>query len=63
MIDLSEMAPGDEYVEYATAHCPKCMALLEYFSGIEQWPAFLYCPQCMDTMYDVTNGKVIGKLE
>jgi rubredoxin len=43
--------------------CPQCSCELEYFSGLEQIPEYLYCPVCNDTAYDVFTGLIIGRLE
>lgn len=32
--------------------CPNCKHSLEYFSGLEQIPEYLYCPICNDRGYD-----------
>ncbi len=42
--------------------CPRCHAELEHFSGLENIPEHMYCPECVDAMYDVETGKLIGRL-
>jgi len=42
--------------------CPTCeKCSLEYFSGLENIPAYLYCPKCMDWAYD-ESGKRLFQL-
>lgn len=40
-------------------HCPKCGTKLNYFSGLEHMPAFLYCPKCNDVGYDDLGNRVV----
>lgn len=42
--------------------CSKCGKELEYFSGLEQIPEYLYCPECNDTAYN-EQGEVIFLLD
>ena len=38
--------------------CPECNLKLEYFSGLEYMPDFLYCPDCNDWAYDFDNQRL-----
>lgn len=40
----------------------ECGAILCYFSGIEQIPEYLYCPNCNDKAFDF-DGNVLFDLE
>ena len=42
--------------------CPHCQEPLEYFSGLEHMPDFLFCPRCNDKGYN-EDGEVIVRLE
>ncbi len=42
--------------------CPKCGTPLNYFSGLEHIPAYLYCPKCNDTAY-AEDGSTIALLQ
>ena len=55
----NELVELDQVVEI---RCKKCGAILEHFSGLENIPEHLYCPICVDAMYDVVTGKEIGRL-
>jgi Zn finger protein HypA/HybF involved in hydrogenase expression len=56
---FTELIETEEAVEI---HCPKCGSILEHFSGLENIPEHLYCPICVDAMYDVATGEEIGRL-
>ena len=36
-------------------YCPKCGLKLQYFSGLEQIPEYLYCQECNDCAYDTVT--------
>ncbi len=55
--------PGDPTDVIPECCCPNCQAELEHFSGLEGIPEHMYCPECVDVMYDVESGKEIGRLE
>jgi len=40
--------------------CPRCFTPLRYFSGVEELPAYDYCPNCMDWAY--SDGMRIARL-
>lgn len=42
--------------------CPHCGRILEYFSGLEHIPEYLYCPNCMDWAYDISDGEKLFRL-
>jgi hypothetical protein len=54
--------PAEIEVE-AEPVCNHCGLHLQSFSGMQGIPAHLYCPICMDLMYDVSTGEIIGRLE
>ena len=42
--------------------CPHCQTPLQYFSGVENMPEYLYCPKCNDRAYDL-DGEFLAQLE
>jgi hypothetical protein len=42
--------------------CPGCLGNLEYFSGVEWLPAYLYCPACNDIAFDPDTGEELGAI-
>ncbi len=42
--------------------CPTCFNKLNYFSGLEQMPSGLYCPECNNAIYD-EDGNILCILE
>jgi ssDNA-binding Zn-finger/Zn-ribbon topoisomerase 1 len=37
--------------------CPKCGEPLNHFSGLEDIPAYDYCPKCLDWAYIPGSGR------
>jgi len=42
--------------------CPRCQEPLEYFSGLEHIPEYLFCPKCNDRAYNL-DGERIAELD
>lgn len=42
--------------------CPFCGHPLSFFSGLEHVPAYMYCQECNDIVWD-ENGQVLAKIE
>ncbi len=42
--------------------CPSCKNTLNHFSGNENMPSGLYCPDCNDVIYD-EEGNILCQLE
>lgn len=38
--------------------CPKCGHELEWFSGLEGWPEFYFCPICNNWAYNENLEKI-----
>jgi hypothetical protein len=42
--------------------CPNCSCILEHFSGLNNIPAYDYCPKCNDIAYNPETGEMIAHL-
>ena len=60
-MDRYEAQEVKEIMAVKRNECP-CGEPLEYFSGLENIPEYLFCPKCNDKGYNF-DGEVIVRLE
>ncbi len=61
-IDRDELTDIIHEQRFHRYECPRCCEPLEYFSGLEYIPEYMFCPRCMDWAYSY-DGERLFRLE